>query len=44
MTTSANPDLQPWVEPEIDVLDVEDTQNLAGVGRDAGAYASSQRS
>ena len=44
MTTSANPDLQPWVEPEIDVLDVEDTQSFPGVGRDGGAYPTSQRS
>lgn len=35
---------QPWIEPKIDVLDIEDTQAFNGLGGDGGAYPTSQRS
>lgn len=35
---------QPWVEPRIDTLDVDDTRVFSGAGADGGNYASSQRS
>lgn len=38
-------DKQPWVEPKIDVLAVEDTEALNGRGADGGPYnPTSQRS
>lgn len=44
---SKKPVMKPWVEPEIQTLDVEDTQNRFRLGRDGGNipyYADTVRS